>query len=269
MVVKLGSNALLDRQGNLNEGLVLNLSHQIGTLRDAGLRPIVVSSGAVACGRETASGRGDGTRRSSLAALGQARLAACWTRSLAWADLDAAQVLITEPDLADADRSERLGATLEGLADAGAVPVVNENDTVSGPDASIGDNDWIAAEIAVRLRAAHVLFLSNVDGVYDADPRIDATARRVPVVDDHGEALLAAAGGPDPNGTGGMRSKLIAARLAARAGTTATIARATTPRVVPRALAHDESVGTRLIARRVPGRPAPALRFATSQLPLR
>ncbi len=199
----------------------------------------------------------------SLAALGQARLAACWTRSLAWADLDAAQVLVGGSDFSDDDRCARLGATLEGLAEAGAVPVVNENDAVGSPDGPIGDNDWIAAELAVQLRAAHVLFLTNVDGVYDADPRVDTDARRVAVVTDHGESLLAAAGGPDPNGTGGMRSKLVAARLAARAGTTATIARATTPRVVPRALAHDEAVGTRIVARRVPGRSAPALRFSS------
>ena len=184
---------------------------------------------------------------------------------MAWVDLDAAQLLISEHDLSDTERCGRLEDTLVGLSDAGAVPVINENDAVTSPDSSIGDNDWIAAELSVRIRAAHVLFLTNVDGVYDADPRVDAEARRVPVVTDQGESLLDAAGGSDPNGTGGMRSKLIAARLAARAGTTATIARAKTPRVMPRALSHDDAVGTRIVARSVRGRRAPALRFVTSR----
>lgn len=141
MVVKLGSNALLDRDGELDEGLILNLAHQMGTLRDAGLRPLIVSSGAVACGRLTSTGQQAADLRSSLAALGQARLAACWTRSLAWVDLDAAQLLISEHDFSDAQRCNRLKDTLEGLSDAGAVPVINENDAVTSPDSSIGDND--------------------------------------------------------------------------------------------------------------------------------
>lgn len=222
----------------------------MASLCDDDAAPILVSSGAVAAGRAFASAQPNSiVKRHALAAIGQAKLASAWQDAMMSASLQAAQILVTEGDFSDAQRFDALASTLTQLLDAGIVPIVNENDAVPGVHKAIGDNDWLAAELAVRMRADRVLFLTDIDGVYDADPRFEPAARRVSVVADNGRSLIDAAGGPDEHGTGGMRSKLLAASLASANGVHATIARADAPRVIERCVA-EEDIGTRVLAER-------------------
>lgn len=247
VVIKIGSNALLDDRGHLDEGLLRGVSAQMASLCDDAA-PILVSSGAVATGRAFASaGPKPIVQRHALAAIGQAQLASAWQDAMMSASLQAAQILVTEGDFSDAERFASLEHTLSQLLGAGIVPIVNENDAVPGVQKAIGDNDWLAAELAVRMGAERVLFLTDIDGVYDADPRFEPAARRVPLVTDNGRSLIDAAGGPDEHGTGGMRSKLLAASLASSNGVHATIAPARAPRVIERCVA-EEDIGTRVLA---------------------
>ena len=248
VVIKIGSNALLDARGGLDEELLRGFSAQLASICEEGGCPILVSSGAVATGRAfAAAGPKPIVQRHALAAIGQAQLASAWQDAMMSASLQAAQILVTEDDFSDSARFDALQHTLRQLLEAGIIPIVNENDAVPGVQKAIGDNDWLAAELAVRMGAERVLFLTDIDGVYDADPRVEVTARRVAIVDDNGRSLIDAAGGPDEHGTGGMRSKLLAASLASANGVHATIARASDERVIERCVA-EEDIGTRVLA---------------------
>jgi glutamate 5-kinase len=231
LVVKVGS-ALLVECGEPRAVWLASLAKDIASLREGGTQVVVVSSGAialVAARLELArGGRGSLADAQAAASVGQIALAGLWSEALGGHGLVAAQMLLTLDDLEDRRRYLNASATFERLLDAGAVPVVNENDSVATEEIRFGDNDRLAARVAQAAGADAVLLLSDVDGLYDRDPRKPGAVlvTRVDGVDD---AIMAMASGASSSGlgSGGMISKLEAARIAERAGIALAIARGT------------------------------------------
>lgn len=251
VVIKIGSNALVAADGRLDRRFLGRLAKQIAQARADGWQPVLVSSGAVACGLSRIAASGPAptavSERQALAAIGQADLIQAWQLVLGRHGLIGAQVLLTAGDFDDRERYLNLTANLRALSDYGAVPIINENDTVSVEELALGDNDRLSALVASQLKAAKLLLLTDIDGVYDCDPRHHADARLVAEVPEIDSALLASVGGSGRLGTGGMRSKLNAARLATRTGVPTIIAGARQPQVITRLLA-GEALGTRIPA---------------------
>ncbi len=225
IVGKVGSALVVDAATGLADGAWLTaFAHDAARLQAAGQRLVVVSSGAVALGRQRL-----GFPRRALtlpekqaaAAAGQSLLMRAWEAALEPRGLRVAQVLLTPDDTENRRRFLNARATLQTLIDRGAVAIVNENDTVATEELRYGDNDRLAARVAQMVGADLLVLLSDVDGLYSADPRSDSTARhiaRVGAVDAHIEAMAGGANAKAGVGTGGMATKLAAARIAAAAG---------------------------------------------------
>jgi glutamate 5-kinase len=216
-VVKVGS-ALVAPDGVPSDRHLGAIAGFVRATAEAGRESVVVSSGAVAAGLAAVGGRRPRTipEKQALAAVGQPRLMGRWGRLL---DAPVAQVLLTHDDLVHRDRFLNARTTLAELLGRGVVPVVNENDTVAVDELKVGDNDNLAAHVAVLAEADLLVILTDVDGLFDADPRANASARLVPVVDrvDAGVHAMAGGAGTDA-GTGGMRTKLQAAEKATSRG---------------------------------------------------
>ncbi|HEY1751456.1 MAG TPA: glutamate 5-kinase [Caulobacteraceae bacterium] len=225
VVVKVGSSLVVDAAtGAADAAWLAALAADLGRLRRRGQKPLVVSSGAVALGR-----RRLGLKRRALtlpekqaaAAAGQSLLMRAWEEALAPAGLVAAQVLMTPDDTEVRRRYLNARATLETLLELGVTPVVNENDTVATEEIRYGDNDRLAARVAQMVGADLLVLLSDIDGLYTADPRRDPGARHLPLVEAITPQIEAMAGGANLGGgvgSGGMATKLAAARIAAAAG---------------------------------------------------
>ncbi|PAP78415.1 glutamate 5-kinase [Rubrivirga marina] len=216
-VVKVGS-ALVAPDGVPSDVHLGAIARFVVESRAAGREVVVVSSGAVAAGRAALGGGRPRTipEKQALAAVGQPRLMGHWGRFL---DAPTAQVLLTHDDLVHRDRFLNARNTLAELLGRGVVPVVNENDTVAVDELKVGDNDNLAAHVAVLAEADLLVILTDVDGLFDADPRTTGSARLVPVVDRVDAGVHAFAGGAGTDaGTGGMRTKLQAAEKATSRG---------------------------------------------------
>lgn len=223
LVIKVGSAVLTGPKG-LDRVMVHRLSDQIAELRgrNGDVRVIVVSSGAVACGVRKI-GLSERPRaipqKQAAAAVGQSVLMEAWEAAFDKYDLMVAQVLLTGEDLAHRHRYLNARNTLETLMDWGILPVINENDTVAVEEIKFGDNDQLSAMIAGLIGADLVVCLTDTDGLYDCDPRKNPQARLIPVVRRVDSRLLACAA-PEPGsvGTGGMLSKIAAARKCLSSG---------------------------------------------------
>ena len=228
VVVKVGSNVLAG-SGGLKRERVRGLASEIAALTADGRQIVVVTSGAVASGAARLGA--DGRQRSRMewrqaaAAVGQIGLMAAYERAFAAHERQVAQVLLTHADLADRRRYLNARHTLSTLLDLGVVPIVNENDTVAVEELKFGDNDNLSALTASLVDADLLVMLSDVDGLYTTDPNLDSTATLVRVARADDETAARAAG-PSRSGvgTGGMASKVAAARKAAAAGIPTVIA---------------------------------------------
>ena len=228
LVVKVGSSLLVGK-GGVRQGWVEALVAEIAAARARGQDVIVVSSGAIALGATTLGlergGRGSLADAQAAAAVGQIALSGLWAQLLGHHGLTAAQLLLTLDDLEDRRRYLNATATLTRLLDAGAVPVINENDSVATQEIRFGDNDRLAARVAQAARASAVLLLSDVDGLFDRNPA-EPGARLLAEV--HGVTAeihaMATGGSSSGMGSGGMTSKLQAAEIAERAGIALAIA---------------------------------------------
>lgn len=222
LVIKVGSSLLVEK-GEPRAGWLGSLAQDIATLRKTGTQVIVVSSGAIALGAATLrlarGGRGSLADAQAAASVGQVALARLWAEALGAHDIIAAQMLVTLGDLEGRRRYLNASATFERLIEAGAIPVVNENDSVATEEIRFGDNDRLAARVAQAASADAVLLLSDVDGLFDRDPH-EPGASLVPVVDGITPDILTMATGRSSSGlgSGGMASKLQAAQIAERAG---------------------------------------------------
>jgi glutamate 5-kinase len=274
IVVKLGTHVVMRDGVTLAHDRITNLIDSVARLRKAGREVILVSSGAVGMGmrvlglRERPRSLG---LRQACAAVGQGHLMHVYTGLFAERGVTAAQVLLTEQDLGDRDRALCVRTTLMRLLELGTVPILNENDSVSvrelvehnvragnavSPAPVFGDNDGLSARVAVALDADLVVLLTNVDGFFTASPAVDPNAVRISELSSIDDATMARALGTSAGGSGGMASKLEAARLAIAEGTAAVIANGTTAGILDRVLA-GEDVGTFM---RTPERRARRLR---------
>jgi glutamate 5-kinase len=223
LVVKVGSSLLVAPDGALRREWLEGLVADLAALAGRGVRPIVVSSGAIALGARRLALRKGG--RASLedaqaaAATGQILLAGAWADLLGSQGLVAAQMLVTLGDFEDRRRWLNASATLDRLVQLGVVPVLNENDSVATEEIRFGDNDRLAARVAQAAGAGAVVLLSDVDGLYTANPARDPAATLVATVNDLGEAGRQAEGGSGSGmGSGGMAAKVEAARIAVASG---------------------------------------------------
>ncbi|MBN2575362.1 MAG: glutamate 5-kinase [Deltaproteobacteria bacterium] len=260
LVVKVGTAVVTTGDSELAAGRVANLVDGIAAERKAGREVVLVTSGAVGMGMRLLGlrrrPRSLGLRQ-ACAAVGQSHLMAAYAEAFAKQGLVAAQVLLTQEDLGDRDRALCVRTTLMRLLELGAMPVLNENDSVSirelveyrrirGADPAqpvFGDNDGLAARVAVALDADLLVLLTNVEGLFSANPEVDAKAKRIPVLGSVAGGALCAASGTSSGGTGGMASKLEAARLATADGTSVIVANGFDAGVLAKILA-GEDVGT-------------------------
>ena len=223
VVVKVGSALLVDaRSGRLNRAWLETLVEDLLRLRRRGQQVILVSSGAIALGRRHL-GLAAGTLRleesQAAAAVGQIRLAHAYKELLEAHEVTVAQVLLTLEDSEQRTRYLNARATLEALLGLGAIPVINENDTVATAEIRYGDNDRLAARVAQMISADCLVLLSDVDGLYTADPNRGGDVRFIPEVAQITPEIEAMAGGSASNvGSGGMATKIAAARIAVGAG---------------------------------------------------
>ena len=250
IVVKIGTSTLTSGTRNITPPLVVELARQITHVMNAGHQVILVSSGAIAAGREKLGfpqlPKGLPAKQ-MLAAIGQLRLMAIYEQIFALYGRTVAQVLLTRADLADRRRYINARSTLIALMNQDILPIVNENDTVATEEIRVGDNDNLSALVANVVQADLLALLTDQPGLFTADPRTDPNARLVEEVNEPviPASLWEAAGGIGTSlGTGGMVTKLQAADLARRSGTTVVIAQGTAPDVLCR-LVNGERVGTR------------------------
>ncbi|WP_099866915.1 glutamate 5-kinase [Pararhizobium haloflavum] len=222
IVVKIGSALLVDRASGLRHDWLTALSEDIAALRAAGADVLVVSSGAIALGRsvlDMPSGLLKLEGSQAAAAVGQIALARAWSSALAAHDIIAGQVLLTLGDTEDRRRYLNARATVSELLKLGAIPIVNENDTVATTEIRYGDNDRLAARVATMIGADLLILLSDIDGLYSASPSVDPEARHIPVVTAITPEIEAMAGGAASElSRGGMRTKIDAGRIATNAG---------------------------------------------------
>jgi glutamate 5-kinase len=224
LVVKIGSALLVDGAGAVRTEWLAGVIADIAERRAAGQQIVIVSSGAIALGARrlglARGGRASLEDAQAAAAVGQVALAGVWEALLAARGLTAAQVLLTLGDLEDRRRYLNVAATLARLLELGVVPVLNENDTVATTEIRFGDNDRLAARAAQAAGASGVILLSDVDGLYTANPATDPQARRIPVVESLTPEVMAMATGETRSGmgSGGMAAKLLAAQMAGAAG---------------------------------------------------
>jgi glutamate 5-kinase len=229
VVVKIGSALVVDAQAAAPRAAWLDgVAADIAALRAGGTEVIVVSSGAIALARRTlrlTRPRLKLEEKQAAAAVGQIRLAQAWAESLSAHGLTAAQLLLTLDDTEDRRRYLNARATLTTLLALGCVPVINENDSVATAEIRFGDNDRLAARVAEMVQADQLILLSDIDGLYTADPRRDPAAAHVPVIAALSPEIEAMGGEPPPGySSGGMRTKLAAARIATQAGVAMAIA---------------------------------------------
>ncbi len=222
LVIKIGSALLVDRDKGLRQGWLSALALDVAEAKVRGADVILVSSGSIALGRKVLGlPMGDLTLEQSqaAAAVGQIRLARAYEEVLAPHGITTAQILVTLEDTEDRRRYLNSRATMETLLGLGVVPIVNENDTVATDEIRFGDNDRLAAQIAVTAGADQLILLSDVDGFYSANPKEDPTAERFDLIETITPQIEAMAGDPISGlSKGGMKTKLLAARTAVAGG---------------------------------------------------
>lgn len=255
LIVKVGSSLVTNEGRGLDRDAIANWAQQIAALRAMGKEIVLVSSGAIAEGRKRL---GFETRPTGIhelqacAAVGQMGLAQIYESCFREHELGTAQILLTHADLADRERYLNARSTLTTLLAFGIVPVINENDTVVTDEIKFGDNDTLGALVANLVEADALIILTDQAGLYTADPRKNADAQFVHQARAGDEALEAMAGGAGSSvGSGGMLTKILAAKRAARSGAHTVIAWGREQQVLVR-LAQGEAIGTHLSSDRAP-----------------
>ncbi len=255
LVVKLGSSIVAADDGELRTDVLDAVCAGVAELESGGERVVMVTSGAIARGMRL---MGLPVRPRAMdelqaaSAVGQGDLFRAYQQRLSAGGARTAQVLLTAGDIAARTNYLNARRTLRRLLEWKVVPVINENDTTATDEITFGDNDFLAAQVAILLEARLLVLLTDIDGLHSADPRVDAGARLIESVADLGELEgLDIGDRTSAFGSGGMRSKVAAAEMAVEAGIPATICNGTVPGTLA-AAAADEPVGTRFAAR--PGR---------------
>ena len=254
IVVKVGTSTLAHPTGRLNIQRMEKLCKVLSDLKNMGHEIILVSSGAIAMGfgKLNLSERPkDGPTKQASAAVGQCELMYIYDKLFTEYNHTVAQLLITAPDIEEGGvRKQNFHNTLARLLELGALPVINENDTISTEEFGIGDNDTLSAIVAVTIQADLLILLSDIDGLFDGDPRKNPDAKLIDTVEKIDEHIISLGGGSGSNlGTGGMATKLRAAQMATAAGCEMVIANGQSPEVLYD-VAAGKRVGTRFLAKR-------------------
>ncbi len=252
IVVKIGSNTLASEKG-LDEKRIRQLAWDISAAHDEGYDVVVVSSGAVAAGRCKLGLEGridDINLKQAAAAVGQSSLVWAYEKAFGAFDKKVAQVLLTRDVFSDRRRFINAGNTLNTLLSLKVIPIINENDTVSVEELKFGDNDKLAALVAALLNASRLVILSDVDGLFTADPRKNSSAKLIQKVTEITGELEALAGGAGTiSGTGGMYSKIMAAKIATAHGITVTIINGKKSGLLMNILRGSDTFGTTFSAK--------------------
>ena len=248
IVIKIGTSTLAHPSGHLNIRLVEELCKIISDIQNAGHQVILVSSGAIGMGVGKLGLRQRPTdipTKQAAAAVGQCELMYTYDKLFGEYNHTVAQLLITREDIANEVRHFNFSNTLDRLLELGVLPIINENDTVATQEIVIGDNDTLAAHVAQSVRADLLILLSDIDGLYTADPHKDPNATLISVIEKLDDEIFALAGGSASNqGTGGMVTKLQAASIATSAGCDMVIANGRRPGNLYDIL-DGKSIGTR------------------------
>jgi len=222
IVIKIGTSTLAHSSGHLNIRRVEELCKVISDIKNAGNQVIVVSSGAIGMGTGKLGLRErpkDIPTKQAAAAVGQCELMYIYDKLFGEYNHIVAQLLITGEDIENEERHTNFSNTLTRLMDLGAIPIINENDTVATKEIVIGDNDTLAAIVAQSVKADKLVLLSDIDGLYTADPHLDPNATLIPIINKVDDRILALAGVSSSNlGTGGMVTKLEAAKICLSCG---------------------------------------------------
>lgn len=241
IVIKVGSSTVTAPDGRIDQDYLASLRDQAMRLREGGDRVVLVSSGAIAAGIEAlglSARPSDMPTLQASAAIGQVRLVDAYRKLFNERGAFVGQVLVTRHDVGHRQSYLNACQTLERLLEMGVVPIVNENDTTAVEEIRFGDNDYLAALVGMMVRADLVILLTDIEGLYSADPRVDASARLVERVEEVTDEHLASAGGPGSElGSGGMATKLEAARALMKAGIPLVVCDARRPDVVVEAAA--------------------------------
>lgn len=254
IVVKVGTSTLAHPTGRLNIQRMEKLCKVLSDLKNMGHEIILVSSGAIAMGfgKLNLSERPkDVPTKQASAAVGQCELMYIYDKLFTEYNHTVAQLLITAPDIEEGGvRKQNFHNTLARLLELGALPVINENDTISTEEFGIGDNDTLSAIVAMTIQADLLILLSDIDGLFDGDPRKNPDAKLIDTVEKIDEHIISLGGGSGSNlGTGGMATKLRAAQMATAAGCEMVIANGQSPEVLYD-VAAGKRVGTRFLAKR-------------------
>ncbi|HIQ65971.1 MAG TPA: glutamate 5-kinase [Candidatus Coproplasma stercoravium] len=253
LVIKVGTSTLAHGSGKLNIRRVEWLCRVISDLKNAGNEIILVSSGAIGMGvgkLNLACRPSDMPTKQAAAAVGQCELMYTYDRLFSEYNHTVAQILITGDDIENGLRRTHFVNTLERLLELGALPIINENDTVATAEIAVGDNDTLAAIVAVNSGADLLVLLTDIDGLYSADPKKDKAARLIPQVDEIDDKIRSLAGGAGSSlGTGGMATKIHAAEICTASGIDMIIARGDNPDVLYD-ICEGKDAGTRFIGKR-------------------
>ena len=253
IVIKVGTSTLAYDGGRLNIRRVEELCKVLSDLKNAGHDVVLVSSGAIGMGVGKLGLRTRPTdipTKQAAAAVGQCELMYTYDRLFSQYNHTVAQILLTASDVRVEERHENFKNTLERLLSLGAIPVINENDTVATEEIVIGDNDTLAAIVAESAGAELLVLLSDIDGLYTADPHKNEDATLIPVVTELDGYVMSLGGDKGSSlGTGGMRTKLAAAKISTDAGCDMVIANGSDPHILYD-IVEGKAVGTRFVAKR-------------------
>lgn len=253
IVVKVGTSTLAHPTGRLNIQRVEMLVKVLSDLKNAGHEMVLVSSGAIGMGvgKLMLPGKpSDMPTKQAAAAVGQCELMYTYDKLFGEYNHTVAQILLTGDDIEDEKRRTNCENTLKRLIELGTFPIINENDTVSTAQIEIGDNDTLSAIVAKSIQADLVILLTDIDGLFTADPHKDPNGKLIPVVEEITEDILKLAGGAvSKQGTGGMATKLQAAQIATAAGCDMVIANGSKPQILYR-IVEGESIGTRFAGKK-------------------
>ncbi len=233
IVVKVGTSTLTQGNLKLSRRHMLSLVEQLVHLHECGKQLILVSSGAVAAGRDHLSMHEKNLAKQLCASTGQVILMQTWLELFSLFDLPIGQVLLNREDFTDSKKQCNARDVLESLLKHGIIPVINENDTMATQETRVGDNDNLAAHVAKLISADLVILLTDQEGLYTADPRVNPEAKLISTVSCIDGSILSFAGGSASSlGTGGMATKIEAAQTASQAGVRMVIASSSRPRVL-------------------------------------
>ena len=253
IVVKVGTSTLAHSTGRMNIRHVEDLVKVLSDLKNAGHEMILVSSGAIGMGVGKLNLPGkpsDMPTKQAAAAVGQCELMYTYDRLFLQYNHTVAQILLTVEDVEHSERRENFENTMERLLELGSLPIINENDTVATAEIKVGDNDTLGAIVARCVKADLLVLLSDIEGLYTADPRKDPSAKLIPVVEEVTPEIEALAGGVGSGlATGGMATKLRAAKMVAEVGCDMIITNGEHPEVLYD-IAEGKAVGTRFIGKK-------------------